>query len=180
MAYVYRHRKSTDHSVFYVGISKQDYLRKDTSHNRSDFWKKTVDKYGFYSEVIVENITYEDAKDLEKLLIKEYGRRDLSTGQLVNLTDGGEGVENPRYYKRGDGFLGKKHSEKNKEKWSKQLSGIAPIKAIKKRSKGVFCGINNKSYESISCCSRDLGVSQPYLSMMLNSKRENRFKIRLK
>ena len=42
-----------------------------------------------------EDVTWEEACTLEKNLIKEYGRRDLMAGTLVNMTDGGEGIENP-------------------------------------------------------------------------------------
>lgn len=48
--------------------------------------------------VIIRKIfhTYneEDAFTVEKLLINMLGRRDLGTGTLLNLTDGGEGVRN--------------------------------------------------------------------------------------
>lgn len=37
-----------------------------------------------------DNITNEDAINLEKKIISKYGRLDLKTGSLCNLTDGGE------------------------------------------------------------------------------------------
>lgn len=40
------------------------------------------------------DITNKEACNIEKLCIKVIGRRDLNTGSLVNLTDGGEGVIN--------------------------------------------------------------------------------------
>jgi len=42
-----------------------------------------------------ENLTEQEAFDLEKKLIKAIGRLDLGLGPLTNLTDGGEGFSNP-------------------------------------------------------------------------------------
>lgn len=51
---------------------------------------------------------------LESCLIQVFGRRDLKTGTLVNLTDGGEGVS------------GLKHSQETKLKMSIAKRGISP------------------------------------------------------
>jgi group I intron endonuclease len=89
---VYRHRKIDDGEVFYVGIGTKK--RPYTKDKRSSFWNNIVNKHGYKVEILAENISFEDAKDIERLLIKEYGRLDLGTGTLCNLTDGGEGTAN--------------------------------------------------------------------------------------
>ena len=89
---VYRHRRNDNYTVFYVGIGSPQ--RPYVKNKRSVFWKNIVKKYGYTIEILAKNISIEDAKDLEKLLIQEYGRLDLETGTLCNLTDGGEGTCN--------------------------------------------------------------------------------------
>ena len=89
---VYRHRRNDNYTVFYVGIGSPQ--RPYVKNKRSIFWKNIVKKYGYTIEILAENISIEDAQDLEKLLIQEYGRLDLGTGTLCNLTDGGEGTCN--------------------------------------------------------------------------------------
>jgi hypothetical protein len=44
--------------------------------------------------VLKKKLTFEESTQFEVELIKQYGRRDLGTGCLVNLTDGGEGTVN--------------------------------------------------------------------------------------
>jgi hypothetical protein len=41
--------------------------------------------------IVKDMLTEKEAHELEKSLISEYGRKDLGTGILRNLTDGGEG-----------------------------------------------------------------------------------------
>lgn len=93
--YVYRHRKGSDNSVFYIGIGKQaNYLRAKTRHNRNIYWDRIVAKNGFNYEILQDNLSFDDVKELEVFLITLYGRVDLKTGILCNLTDGGEGSLN--------------------------------------------------------------------------------------
>ena len=93
MALVYRHRRLDNNDVFYVGIaSRSD--RPISKKYRNSHWHNVVNKAGFNAEIIVDGISIEDAKELECLLISCYGRADLGTGKLVNLTSGGDGLCN--------------------------------------------------------------------------------------
>lgn len=84
---------------------------------RNNWWNKIVDKTNYEVEIIMENLTLEEAKLKEKEFIKLYGRRDLGLGTLVNLTDGGEGTFGVIRIK------GKKHSEETKRKMSEAHKG---------------------------------------------------------
>jgi hypothetical protein len=82
--YVYAYLRSTDNTPYYIGKGKG---------NRA--WSKThnvtvpTDK----SKIVLlqENMSDSEAKELEIKLISEFGRKDLGTGILRNLTNGGEG-----------------------------------------------------------------------------------------
>ncbi len=89
--YVYRHFKADDPTeCFYVGIGHRK-QRHCEHYGRNSFWHNVVKLHGFISEVVASRLDQESAMDLEKLLITEYGRRNIGSGPLVNLTDGGEG-----------------------------------------------------------------------------------------
>lgn len=89
---VYRHRTLDTHEVFYVGIGSLKRAYEKGIKRRSIFWNRVVDKHNYYVEILKTNLCWEEACELEQLLIEEYGRRDLGTGYLVNMTNGGEGT----------------------------------------------------------------------------------------
>lgn len=100
MAYVYQHIRLDTDEVFYIGIgsdTKGNYVRANTKKSRSDYWKNIVNKVGYKIEILNEDISWEDACEEERRLIKHYGRKDNNTGILVNLTDGGDGTTG-RFY----------------------------------------------------------------------------------
>jgi len=86
--YVYGHFIPGEETPFYIG--KGTGRRYKKTDNRNKWWKHITEKYGYESRILQEGLTDEEACDLEKQLIVQYGRRDLNTGVLVNLTDGGE------------------------------------------------------------------------------------------
>lgn len=90
---VYRHRRLDINEIFYIGIGKSK-SRAYQIRSRNEFWKNITNKTDYSVEIIAENLNVEDAKELECFLIQEYGRKDLGLGQLVNLTDGGDGCIN--------------------------------------------------------------------------------------
>lgn len=142
MAYIYRHIKPNG-ETFYIGIGKNE-KRLYSKHNRNKFWHNVVDKYGYEYQILKNNLNWQDACELEIILISYYGRRDLGLGKLVNLTNGGEGVLG---LKGNIGNTGKKHSSETKNKisrtklgctpWNKNKKGISDETRIKMRNKKV-------------------------------------------
>jgi hypothetical protein len=95
MAYVYRHIRLDKNEPFYIGIGTSKYYNRAYRHkSRSDFWKRVANKGGYEVEILMDNLTWEQACEKEKEFIKLYGRIDLKTGCLVNMTDGGDGAIN--------------------------------------------------------------------------------------
>ncbi len=105
MAYLYRHVRLDKNEVFYIGIgSDRNFKRAYEKTNRNRYWKNTVNKSAYEVEILLEDLTWEEACKKEVEFIILYGRSDLGIGTLCNLTNGGEGV------------LGMKHTEKVKNK----------------------------------------------------------------
>ena len=92
MSIVYRHRRLDTFEVFYIGIGKTE-KRAYSKKNRNKWWKNIILKTEYSVEIIIEDISWKEAQEVEVLLISEYGRRDLGLGNLVNLTNGGEGTQ---------------------------------------------------------------------------------------
>ena len=111
MPIVYRHRRLDTNDIFYIGIGKDKY-RATSKTCRNKYWYNIVNKTDYSVEILYNNVSWDEAKDLEMLLIKLYGRKYLNTGTLCNLTEGG------------DGRLGFKHSEKTKRKMKKSANGF--------------------------------------------------------
>jgi hypothetical protein len=92
--YVYRHIRLDKNEPFYIGIGTgRNYKRAKGrgSTQRSEFWNRVVNKTKYEVEILMDNLTWLEACDKEKEFIKLYGRINLGTGTLVNMTDGGDG-----------------------------------------------------------------------------------------
>ena len=104
MPIVYIHRRNDTNDVFYVGIGQKEaraYARNRACRT-NPHWIRVVNNHGYTVEIVMSDITWEQACFVERYLINHYGRRDLGLGSLVNFTDGGDGV------------VGFKHSDKTK------------------------------------------------------------------
>lgn len=115
---VYRHIKPCG-EVFYIGegLITRPFVKSD----RSKFWWKIVNKYGYEIDILKTNMSKQEAQDLEKLIINWYGRKNLKLGTLCNLTDGG------------DGHIGHIQTQEHKNKISKSLKGIKRSEYMKKQ-----------------------------------------------
>ena len=95
MAYVYKHTRLDKNEVFYIGIGSDDkgkFTRAYSKKRRSKFWKDLTKNIDYEVEILYNDIIWEEACQKEKELILKYGRKDLDTGTLCNLTNGGDGV----------------------------------------------------------------------------------------
>jgi hypothetical protein len=132
MAYVYKHIRLDNNEIFYVGIGNDNnYKRAYQKISRNIFWKRVVNKTKYIVEIIDDNLIWKNACEKEINLIKEIGRRDLGLGSLVNLTDGGEGMNNPTNEVRinmsnrmikNTYRLNHKHTEETKQKMKESAS----------------------------------------------------------
>lgn len=162
--YVYRHIRLDKNEVFYIGIggfNKKEPLysyKRAYSNRRNNYWKNITNKTDYIVEIISEGLTREQACKKEIEFIKLYGRIDLGTGTLVNLTDGGEGSNGPKTeeHKKKIGLSnkGKKHTKDFCENISKRQTGYKHTdetkNKISKASKGNKYNLGRKhSQESI-------------------------------
>lgn len=93
---------------FYVGIGCGNRINRHIvlakTHKQKTFKDNVILKITAQGQQpirykLYEQISIESAKRLERYLIKLIGRRDLETGTLVNLTDGGDGTNGYRMSK---------------------------------------------------------------------------------
>lgn len=115
--YIYRHIRLDTNEVFYIGIGRKkffydcyekEYFRAFSKSDRNKYWNNIVNKTSYNIDILFESMDETEIKQKEIEFIALYGRKDLGTGCLVNMTDGGDGCLNPLNHSRG--MLGKKHS----------------------------------------------------------------------
>jgi hypothetical protein len=146
--YVYRHIRLDKNEPFYIGIgNKKNYARayQIKPDRRNEIWCKIFYKTEIKIEIILDNLTKSQSSEKEKEFIKLYGRKDLNTGCLCNMTDGGDGIwncirsentkEKIRQSKLGDKNpnFGKSPSKETILKKSKSLTGQKRSEETKKK-----------------------------------------------
>lgn len=146
---------------FYVGKGKDKryYVSMHLGKNVTNpFLKNKIKKVGVNNikiQFLHENLTEKEAFQQERYWIKHYGRRDLGTGTLCNLTDGGEGASGHIHSKESRqkmAFIQKDRviTDVHKKKISATLKGNIPW------NKGVSCSNDQKKRISVTMCGRTL------------------------
>lgn len=146
--YVYKHIRLDTNEPFYIGIgNKKNYgrafeLRED---KRNNMWCSIFRKTPIQVEIVLDGLSKDEASEKEKYYIKLYGRKDLNTGLLCNMTDGGDGTWNCKRseetkkllseQKKGDKnpMFGKKHTEEHRIKRIIGMTGKKRTEETKKR-----------------------------------------------
>jgi hypothetical protein len=144
--YIYLHKRLDNNEVFYVGrgtVNKKASGRYDTNtyrrayckHTHNKIWMRITNKVPWSVEIIEDFLSWEDSLVSEMKYIKQYGRRDLNEGTLVNFTDGGEGsigvipsqliIETQR--KRMSSELNPMKQEYNRKKTSERMKENNPM-----------------------------------------------------
>jgi hypothetical protein len=204
MAYVYRHIRLDKNEPFYIGIgSDSNFQRAYDKTSRNKHWNHiSVKEYDV--EILMNDLTWDEACEKEKEFITLYGRNDLGLGTLCNMTDGGEGAINRIFtkqhkeriskskmghkvseetlYKLRTARIGIKHTDQFKQKMSLRNSGknnpnfgkVTP-EYIKEMKRRIILDTNTGIYyDSLLQASSLLNIANGNLSKMLNGKRNNK------
>jgi hypothetical protein len=141
--YVYEYVDPLTNIPFYVGKGQGNrYLyHLKNLNDKSNPYKtnkiKKILKEGLMPliNLVKTGLTETQSFNIEKKIIRKYGRIDLSSGCLMNLSDGGEGQSgwipndeyklNMSYYTSGNknGMFGKNHSDETKNKIREKAVG---------------------------------------------------------
>lgn len=147
--YLYRHIRLDKNEPFYIGIgtksnrvhpnSKSEYRRAfEVSRKESYIWKNIIAKTDYRVEIVLESDDYSFIKEKEKEFIKLYGRLNLKTGILSNMTDGGDGTLNiivsDNWRKlHSEQIRGRVQSEEEKLKRNKSREGYTHSEETKRK-----------------------------------------------
>jgi hypothetical protein len=148
--YVYLHIKEKTGEPFYVGKGKDG--RAYSKHNRSQYWKRIYNKYGFDVILLETNLSEKESLEKEIYWIKKIGRENL-----CNMTDGGEGTSGKIPWNKG--CFG----------CQKNLSGGIK-KIVLDMNTGIF-------YDSITEAAKAYNKSR--ISRMLSGERKNKTNLKL-
>lgn len=170
---LYRHVRLDKNEVFYVGIGRGDRAYDKKPYNRSKWWHRIISKTDYRVDILFDDLTWEEACEKEKEFISLYGRKNIGTGTLCNMTDGGAGGDtltgNPNLSiiasKISKANKGRKFTKDHKHKLALAKN---PIQIIQLDSTGNII----REWESLSQIRRELGFTTGIISNCCQGKRE--------
>ena len=139
MAYLYRHIRLDKNVPFYIGIGKSDsdFNRAYSHKNRNVYWNNIVNYTKYRVEIMLDDITWEQACEKEIEFIDLY-KKNTENGTLCNISDGGDG-----------GFLSKEINEKRKRTLTGHIVSQETRNKIGLKSKGRKASDQTKSKMSL-------------------------------
>lgn len=174
MAYLYRHIRLDTNLPFYIGIgSGASFRRAHRSDGRSKFWRSVKNKTKIRVEIIMENLSWEEACEKEKEFIALYGVRSNCTGSLVNLTMGGEGAFGRRVSEATRRRIGVSVSGANHGMYRKSHTREARSRISEAGSKRVINTQTGEVFSSVKVAAAKIGLRPNTLSRKLSGIRSN-------
>lgn len=174
--YIYCYKKPNG-EIFYIGKGTghryKRHLSEAKNTDKKDYKTNTIRKIMKNGEepiieIMKDNLTEDEAYELEEKLIKHYGRVNNGTGILTNLTDGGlggrglvwtqemrdfhskrmSGENNHMFGMKGElnPFYGKTHSEETIELFRKNATGREFSEETRKKISIATTGENNPMF----------------------------------
>ena len=149
--YEYRLPESEGGHTYYVG--QGNYNRPYKSHPYRGHKRNPCIKPKDKNQIVIikDNLTEQEAKDLEIELIAKHGRIDLGEGYLINKTDGGEGtngyiVSEETRKKMSESHKGKIKTEEHRRKLSEAHKGKIITEESKRKMSESSKGKNNPNF----------------------------------
>jgi hypothetical protein len=120
--YIYSHIRKTDGKCFYIGKGKGN--RYKNIIGRNQYWHNVVNKYGFETKILVNNISEEKAFELESYFCEQIGYENLCNLRKENGWGGWSHTEESKL-KQSLAMSGKTHTQETKNKISLSKKGQA-------------------------------------------------------
>lgn len=185
---VYKH--TTPSNKIYIGITSCDVERrwqKGRNYKSNKYFTNAINKYGWENikhEILFDNLSKKEAETKEIELIKKYKSNNIKYG--YNIENGGNATgklseETKRKISlanKGRHFIGRKHTEEEKQRVSKKLKGrVSPMKGkhwtIEQRANvgtSIICIQTGEKFYSIREASRKTGLQKTGIMGVLKGK----------
>lgn len=156
-----------DHDKYYCGITTQkpqNRWKSDGSGYKNQLFGRAIKKYRWKNilhEVIASNLTEEEAKCMEKTLIKHLQSNNPVYGYNANAG--------------GDGMTGRKHTEEEKELMKKNHIDVNGANNPRHREIYQFTlyGIFVNKYDTITYAEKTTGIDHSFISRVARGKQKS-------
>ena len=171
--------------MFYIGIGTKK--RPYTTNGRTSFWKAVAEKYGCWVKIIETGLSISEAEEKEEDLIDLIGRRIDGTGNLVNISKGGNHGGGRKGYKHtkeaikkiGLAGIGRFYSKETRETMNASKRGVPKSRQHKNNlGKSLINTETGVVYGTITEASEQLGIKRTTLNAYLTGQLKNKKNIK--